>query len=35
MDHIMALDGSVAAGTGLIAAEMSAWLHALELDVPA
>jgi alpha-beta hydrolase superfamily lysophospholipase len=35
MDHIMAIGGSVPAGTGLIAAEMSAWLHALELDVPA
>ena len=35
MDHIMAIGGSVAAGTGLIAAEMSAWLQALELDVPA
>ena len=35
MDHILAIGGSVAAGTGLIAAEMSAWLQALELDVPA
>jgi pimeloyl-ACP methyl ester carboxylesterase len=35
MDHIMAIGGSVSAGTGLIAAEMSAWLQALELHVPA
>lgn len=35
MDHLLALHGDIGSGTEAVAAEMVAWLEALELDVPA
>lgn len=35
MDHLLALHGDIGAGTESVAAEMAAWLEALELGVPA